>query len=422
MLDLKFIRKYPNLVQQGAERKNIQIDLDKLLELDQNRRELQTSLESHLQQKKTISRQINFIKENSTALENLKTESHQLNSLIDSLEGQIKALDQEIHLRLIQIPNLPHASVPDGQTESENQIIKYQGKPVETDFQILPHWEIAEKLGIIDFERSSQLAGAFFVTFKGAGARLERALINFMLDLHVKAHGYTEICPPFITRRQALFGTGQLPRLENDMYCLERDDFFLIPTAEVPLTNFHQNEIFTAEELPIKYVAYTPCFRREAGTHGRENRGLIRIHQFDKVELVQLVKPEESYQTLEILCQQAEKVLQLLELPYRVNLLCAGELSFASAKCYDLEVWSPGIDRYLEVSSCCNFEAFQARRINLRYRPDAGKKVEFVHTLNASGLALPRTFAAILENYQTDEGTIIIPTVLRPYTGFSIIK
>ncbi len=422
MLDLKFIRKYPELVRQGAERKNMSIDVDKLLELDQNRRELQTSLESHLQQKNTISRQINFIKENSTTLANLKTESHQLNSLIDSLERQIKALDQEIHLRLIQIPNLPHVSVPDGRTESENQIIKNWGKPADTDFKILPHWEIAEKLGIIDFERSSQLTGAFFVTFKGAGARLERALINFMLDLQVKEHGYTEISPPLVTRRQALFGTGQLPRLENDLYCLERDDFFLIPTAEVPLTNFHQNEIFTAEELPIKYVAYTPCFRREAGTHGRENRGLIRIHQFDKVELVQLVKPAESYQTLEILCQQAEKVLQLLELPYRVSLLCAGELSFASAKCYDLEVWSPGIGRYLEVSSCCNFEAFQARRINLRYRPDAGKKVEFVHTLNASGLALPRTVAAILENYQTDEGTIIVPPVLRPYTGFSIIK
>jgi seryl-tRNA synthetase len=422
MLDLKFIRKHPELVRLGAERKNIQIDLDKLLVLDQNRRELQTRLENHLRQKNDLSQQINFVKENSVTLENLKTESRQLNSLIDSLEKQTKALDQEIYSLLIQIPNLPHSSVPDGRSESENQITKYWGKPVETDFQILPHWEIAEKLGIIDFERSSQLAGAFFVTFVGAGARLERALINFMLDLHVKEHGYTEISPPFLSRRQALFGTGQLPRLENDMYCLERDDLFLIPTAEVPLTNFHQNEIFAAEALPVKYVAYTPCFRREAGTHGRENRGLIRIHQFDKVELVQLVKPEKSYQTLEILCQQAEKVLQLLELPYRVSLLCAGELSFASAKCYDLEVWSPGIGRYLEVSSCCNFEAFQARRINLRYRPDAGKKVEFVHTLNASGLALPRTVAAILENYQTDEGTIIVPPVLRPYTGFSIIK
>lgn len=422
MLDLKFIRKHPELVRLGAERKNMSIDLDKLLELDQNRRELQTSLESHLQQKNLISRQINLAKENSAALENLKAESRQLNSLIDVLEEQISVLDQEIHLRMIQIPNLPHASVPDGQTETENQIIKYWGKPAETDFKILPHWEIAEKLGIIDFEHSSQLTGAFFVTFKGAGARLERALINFMLDLHVKEHGYTEISPPFMTRRQALFGTGQLPRLENDMYCLERDDLFLIPTAEVPLTNFHQNEIFSAEELPIKYVAYTPCFRREAGTHGRENRGLIRIHQFDKVELVQLVKPAESYSTLEMMCQHAEEVLQQLELPYRVSLLCAGELSFASAKCYDLEVWSPGIGRYLEVSSCCNFEAFQARRINLRYRPDRGKKVEFVHTLNASGLALPRTVAAILENYQTDEGTIIVPPVLRPYTGFSIIK
>jgi seryl-tRNA synthetase len=422
MLDLKFIRKHPELIRKGAERKNIPIDLDKLLELDQNRRQLQTSLESHLQQKNALSQQINSIKDNPTAIDTLKAESRQLNSLIDSLEGQIKTLDQEIYSLLIQIPNLPHSSVPDGRSESENQIIKYWGKPAEINFKILPHWEIAEKLGIIDFERSSQLAGAFFVTFIGAGARLERALINFMLDLHVKEHGYTEIAPPFLARRQALFGTGQLPRLENDMYCLNRDDLFLIPTAEVPLTNFHQNEIFAAKELPLKYVAYTPCFRREAGTHGRENRGLIRIHQFDKVELVQLVKPEESYQTLEILCQQAEKVLQLLELPYRVSLLGAGELSFASAKCYDLEAWSPGVNRYLEVSSCCNFEAFQARRINLRYRPDTGEKVEFVHTLNASGLALPRTVAAILENYQTDEGTIIVPPVLRPYTDFSIIK
>jgi seryl-tRNA synthetase len=352
----------------------------------------------------------------------LTNQIHEINQAQLALKPRLKELNQQINALLLTIPNIPHPSVAPSQAAAANLVVKTWGESIETDFPRLPHWELGKELGLFDFEMGAKLAGSFFVNFKGWGARLVRALINFMLDLHVQTHGYIEVAPPLLARRQTLIGTGQLPLLESEMYRIERDDLFLIPTAEVPLTNLHQGEILAVEQLPLRYVAYTPCFRREAGAHGRENRGLIRIHQFDKIELVQFVRPEDSYSTLEELREQAEKVLQLLELPYRVVQLCSGELSFASAKCYDLEVWAPAAGRYLEVSSCCNFEAFQARRANIRFRPGRSEKVKFVHTLNASGVALPRTLIALLENYQTDEKTMIVPHVLRPYLGTSVIK
>jgi seryl-tRNA synthetase len=290
------------------------------------------------------------------------------------------------------------------------------------DFQPLPHYDIAEHLEIIDFNRAAKISGSNFISYRSMGARLERALVNFMMDLHASEHGYTEIFPPFITKRDAMVGTGQLPKLESDMYHIPADDLFLIPTAEVPVTNLHRDEIIAGDQLPIKYVAYSPCFRREAGAYGKDTRGLIRVHQFNKVEMVKFVKPETSYEELEKLLTNAEKVLQLLELPYRVLKLATGDLSFAAAMCYDIEVWAAGSQKWLEVSSCSNFEDFQARRSNIRFRRQKGAKPEFVHTLNGSGLALPRTVIAILENFQTDEGTIIVPKALKPYMGIDVIK
>ena len=306
--------------------------------------------------------------------------------------------------------------------ESANCVIKEWGKISSFDFSVKPHWELGPELGILDFNRGSRLSGSNFVSFTGIGARLERALINFMLDLHVEKHGYTEVSVPFIVRRDMMFGTGQLPKLEEDMYRIEKDDLFLIPTAEVPVTNLHREEILRAEDLPLYYTAYTPCFRREAGSYGADTRGLMRIHQFDKVEMVKFVVPETSFDELETLLNDAEEVLQLLEIPYRVQVLATGDLSFAAAKCYDIEVYAPGIDKWLEVSSCSNFEDFQARRMNIRFRRERGLKPEFIHTLNGSGLALPRTVIAILENYQTDEATVIVPEVLRKYMDTDVIK
>lgn len=422
MLDLKFIRQYPQLIRDAAKHKNHEIQLDEFLRLDKTKRELQTRLESDRQQKNQLSQQINQFQKAEKPFHSLRAEIQQLNHKINEIDQTILQLNRSIYAIQVRFPNLPHPSVPIGASAKDNIILRTWDEPGSVDFPLQPHWEIGEKLGILDFEGGSKVAGSFFVNFKGWGARLSRALINFMLDLHIREHGYLEVSPPFLARREALFYTGQLPLLESEMYRLEQDDLFLIPTSEVPLTGLHQNDVFAAAELPVKYTAYSPCFRREAGTHGRENRGLIRMHQFDKVELVQLVTPENSYQVLETLLGQAEKVLQLLELPYRVVELCTGELSFAAAKCYDLEVWAPAQRKYLEVSSCSNFEAFQARRANIRFRPGKGKKLQYVHTLNASGVALPRTIVAILENYQTDEGTVIVPKVLRKYMETAVIK
>lgn len=419
MLDLKFLREHPEAVRAGMRAKNREMDFDKFLELDRDQRAQQQQLEANLAVKNKLSEQINSRQKAGEVITSLIESVRQVNEIIKQQQHEISAREPELFALLSQIPNLPHPSVPAGTSPAQNRIVASHGQTPEIDFTPKPHWEIAEQLGLVDFAAGSRLAGSFFISLQGLGARLNRALINFMLDWHTQ-NGYLEIAPPYLAQREMLFNTGQLPLLENDMYRIERDDLFLIPTGEIPLTNLHQNEILDVAQLPLKYVACTPCFRREAGTHGRENRGLIRIHQFDKVELVQISEPDRSAAALEDLRQAAESILQQLELPYRVVELCAGELSFAAAKCYDLEVWSPGVGKFLEVSSCSSFEAFQARRANIRFRRSG--RLRFVHTLNASGVALPRTLAAILENYQTDEGSVLVPKVLQPYLGRTILK
>ncbi|NOZ62003.1 MAG: serine--tRNA ligase [Calditrichaeota bacterium] len=422
MLDLKFIRNNPDKVKQAIELKNDYADIDKLLELDQKRRQILTEVEALKHKRNKVSDDIAQLKRQKQDAADLIQEMKTVSVKIKELDEEVRQLEGQIHEILIRIPNVPHESVPIGKDETANVEIKRWGELPEMDFQPLPHWEIGEKLGILDFPGGSKVSASFFINYVGLGARLQRALIAFMLDLHTQKHGYTEVYPPFIVNRDSMFGTGQLPKMEEDMYHIPEDDLFLIPTAEVPVTNLLRDKTLTAEQLPVYYTAYTPCFRREAGTHGKDTRGLIRIHQFDKVEMVKFVKPEDSYDELEKLLGNAEEVLQLLELPYRVLSLSTGDLSFAAAKCYDIEVWAAGIGKWLEVSSCSNFEDFQARRMKIRFKRDASAKPEFVHTLNGSGLALPRTVIAILENYQTDEGTVIVPDVLRKYLGTEVIK
>jgi len=334
---------------------------------------------------------------------------------IKEYDEKLAALRVDLTAAALTIPNVPHESVPVGADEDENVAVRSWGEPRSLVADPVPHWEIGETLGILDIKGASRIAGSGFVAFTGTGARLERALIAFMIDLHVNGHGYTEVSPPFVANRAAMEGTGQLPKLEFDMYHCSEDDLFLIPTGEVPLTNLHRDEILQGERLPVKYVAYTPCFRREAGSYGKDTRGLLRVHQFDKVEMVKLVEPETSYDELEALTSNAEAVLEALDLPYRVKVLCTGDLSFSAAKCYDIDIWSAGVKQWLEVSSCSNFEDFQARRAGLRYHPAGGGKARYVHTLNGSGVAMARTVVAILENYQTDRGTIVVPEALRPY-------
>ena len=422
MLDLKFIRNNPEKVKQAIELKNDYADVDKLLELDAKRRQILSEVEDLKHQRNTVSDEIARLKRQKQDATEIIQEMRTVSTKIKEMDEEVRQLEDQIQDILIRIPNVPHESVPIGKDETANVEVKRWGELPEMDFQPVPHWEIGEKLGILDLAGGSKLSGSFFINYVGLGARLQRALIAFMLDLHTQKHGYTEVYPPFVVNRESMFGTGQLPKMEEDMYHIEEDDLFLIPTAEVPVTNLLRGRTLTTGELPVYYTAYTPCFRREAGTHGKDTRGLIRIHQFDKVEMVRFVKPEDSYNELEALLQNAEEVLQLLELPYRVLSLSTGDLSFAAAKCYDIEVWTAGLGKWLEVSSCSNFEDFQARRMNIRFKRDASSKPEFVHTLNGSGLALPRTVIAILENYQTDEGTVIVPEVLRKYLGTDVIK
>jgi len=421
MIDLKFIREHPDKVKAALDAKTTKIDVDQLLSLDEKRREVIQKTDNLKAERNKVSQEIGQLKkegkDNQTAIQAMRKVSND----IKCLDDQIRELENQIQDFLIHIPNIPHPSVPVGD-ESNNEIIKEWGEIPDFDFQVKPHWEIGTELGMLDFEMGSQLSGSNFVVYKGIGARLERALINFMLDLHVEKHGFTEVWIPIMVKREMMFGTGQLPKLEDDMYLIEKDDLFLIPTAEVPITNLLREQILAGDKLPIYYTAYTPCFRREAGSYGADTRGLMRIHQFDKVEMVKIVAPDTSYDELEKLLNNAEEVLQLLGIPYRVLNLASGDLSFAAAKCYDIEAYAPGIKKWLEVSSCSNCEDFQARRMNIRYRREQGKKSEFVHTLNGSGIAMPRTVIAILENFQTDEGTIIVPEVLRKYMGVSIIK
>ncbi len=416
MLDIKMIRENTDAVKAGLAAKNVKINLDELLSLDKERRQQATALDDLRSQQNTANDEISkLLREKKDAKEKI-TAMKAIAAQIGQMEPTVKELDAKIEYILLTIPNIPHTSVPVGKPEL-NKTIRHWGEPKKFNFKPKTHIELAEDLDIIDFKRASKITGSNFILYKKDGARLERALFNFMLDLHTREHGYTEVFPPFLVNRASMTGTGQLPKMEEDMYKLAAEDFFLIPTAEVPVTNIHRDEMLKEEELPIYYTAYTACFRREAGSYGKDTRGLIRVHQFDKVELVKFVKPETSYDELEKLVGNAEKVFQLLGLPYRVVMLASGDLSFAAAKCYDLEAHAAGMDKWLEVSSCSNFEDFQARRANIRFKGKDAKKPAFVHTLNGSGIALARAAVAIIENYQTESGDIEIPKVLQPYMG-----
>ncbi len=414
MLDIKFIRENTEALKKGLSAKNAQVPLDELLSLDKTRRENLISLDDLRGKKNSANDEIGkLLKENKNPKEKIEAMKG-IAGQIGKLEPLVKELETKIDQILLGIPNIPHASVSVG-GPSLNKKVRSWGTPRKFDFQPKTHWEIAEHLDIIDFKRAAKITGSNFILYKKDGARLERALINFMLDMHTREHGYTEILPPFLVNRTSMIGTGQLPKMEEDMYKLNEEDLFLIPTAEVPVTNIHRDEILLEEQLPIYYTAYSACFRREAGSYGKDTRGLLRVHQFDKVELVKFVKPETSYDELEKLVGNAEKIFQLLGLPYRVIMLASGDLSFAAAKCYDIEAHAAGVDKWLEVSSCSNFEDFQARRANIRFKGKEQKKPAFVHTLNGSGIALARAAAAILENYQTPLGEVEIPKVLQPY-------
>ncbi|MDO8675567.1 MAG: serine--tRNA ligase [Candidatus Omnitrophota bacterium] len=416
MLDLRFIRDNPDQVKAGLEARHAKADLNRLLELDSQRRKLLVDLEDLKAKKNIANDEIGrLIKEKCDPKAKIGP-MKAIAQKVDAMEPVIKGIEGQIQDILLGIPNIPHSSVPVGGAEANKEINRW-GKAPKPDFKPKTHIEIAEALDIIDFKRGAKLSGSNFVLYKDLGARLERALYNFMLDTHTREHGYCEMSPPVLVNAASMTGTGQLPKMKEDMYHLPSDDLYLIPTAEVPVTNIHRDETLNEEDLPLYYTAYTTCFRREAGSYGKDTRGLVRIHQFDKVELVKFVKPENSYEELESLLADACKIFQLLGIPYRVLLLASGDLSFAAAKCYDIEVYAAGLDKWLEASSCSNFEDFQARRANIRYKGKDGKKSAFVHTLNGSGVALPRTMAAILENYQTKEGDVIVPEVLRPYMG-----
>ena len=418
MLDIKVLRANFAEVKAKLEHRGEDLtDLGRFEELDQKRRELIVESEKLKSRKNEVSQQVAALKREKQDADQLIKEMREVGDQIKTLDDELREVEEVLDNLLLSIPNIPHESVPIGETEDDNVEIRQWGQVREFEFEAKPHWDLADQLGILDFERAGKVTGSRFVFYKGLGARLERALMSFMLDLHVDEHGYTEILPPYMVNRTSMTGTGQLPKFEEDAFLIESEDYFLIPTAEVPVTNYHRDEILSGEELPIKFAAYSACFRSEAGSAGRDTRGLIRQHQFNKVELVKFVKPEDSYEELEKLTQDAERVLQLLELPYRVLSMCTGDLGFTAAKKYDIEVWIPSYETYREISSCSNFEAFQARRANIRFRRDPKAKPEHVHTLNGSGLAIGRTVAAILENYQQADGSVVIPTALRPYMG-----
>jgi seryl-tRNA synthetase len=418
MLDIKVLRANFEEVKEKLKHRGEDLtDLGKFEDLDQRRRELIVEAEQLKSKRNEVSQQVAALKRDKADADHLINEMREVGDRIKVLDEELSGVEETLELLLMSIPNIPHESVPIGDTEDENVEIRQWGTVRDFEFEAKAHWDVADHLGILDFERAGKVTGSRFVFYKGLGARLERALMNFMLDLHVDEHGYTEILPPYLVNRASMTGTGQLPKFEEDAFLIESEDYFLVPTAEVPVTNYHRDEILKGEELPIRFAAYSACFRSEAGSAGRDTRGLIRQHQFNKVELVKFVKPEDSYEELEKLTNDAEKVLQLLELPYRVLSMCTGDLGFTAAKKYDIEVWIPSYGTYREISSCSNFEAFQARRANIRFRRDPKAKPEHVHTLNGSGLAVGRTVAAILENYQQADGTVVIPKVLRPYMG-----
>ena len=418
MLDIKLIRDKPDFVRQrlATRGRGDEARISEIAALDKERRDLETEGSVLRYALKAGSKDIANKKRFGEDVTDLMAKMKQAGEEIARVERQMVGVDQELRDLLLVIPNLPHESVPVGKDSADNSEVRRWGEPPRFAFPPKPHWEIGEKLGILDFPRATKISGSGFILYKGAGARLERALINFLLDLHTREHGYTEVFPPFLISRDAMIGTGQLPKFEEDMYRLRDEEMYLTPTAEVPVANIHREEILREDQLPICYCAYTPCFRREAGAAGKETRGMIRVHQFDKVELIKFTKPETSYDELEKLVANAERVLQLLGLHYRVVLLCTGDMGFASAKTYDIEVWAPGQNAYLEVSSCSNCEDFQARRANIRFKGADGKN-RFVHILNGSGTALARLYVALLETYQQDDGSVKLPDVLVPYMG-----
>jgi seryl-tRNA synthetase len=419
MLDIRKIRENPDFYRERLARRNTGDEklISHVLALDEKRRKHLQESEALKSERNRTSKEIGAIKAKGGDIAEKSAEMKALGERDAKLTQEVTTFETELTDILLRIPNVNHESVPVGKGPDENRIERTIGKPAAFDFKPRPHWEIGSQLGLIDLEAATKISGSGFIVFKGAGARLERALINYLLDLHTGKHGYTEVSPPFLVRGESMVGTSQLPKFAEDMYRVEEEPpLYLVPTAEVPVTNLHREEILAADRLPIRYAAYTPCFRREAGSAGKDTRGMIRVHQFDKVELVHIVTPEESYPTLEVLVGHAEKVLQELGLHYRVVSLCTGDIGFGAAKCYDLEVWAPGVGAWLEVSSCSNFEDFQARRMNLRYKNSEGKNI-FCHTLNGSGTALPRLFIALLETYQQADGHVLIPEPLRPYLG-----
>ncbi len=423
MLDLSFIRENEASVRDHLKVRAPKLDLDAFLQLDEERRAQLGELDSLRAQKNKANDEISLLlkarQDPKEKIASMKMVSHK----IDEFESKMGDIERRVNEILMVIPNIPHISVKIGANSSDNALISSWGEPRKFDFKPKEHSEVGQELGILDMARGAKISGSGFAVFCGMGAKLQRALLNFMLDRHTDQHGYKECWPPALVNRATMTGTGQLPKFEEDMYKLKDDELYLIPTAEVPVTNLHRDETLKEDDLPLKYTAYTPCFRREAGSYGKDTKGLVRVHQFDKVELVKFSKPENSYEEHEKMLKDAEKILQLLGLPYRVLQLCSGDMGFSAAKCYDIEVWACGLARWLEVSSVSNFEAFQARRANIRFKRKDTGKTEFVHTLNGSGLALPRVVIAILENYQNADGSVLIPEVLRPYMGgMSVIK
>ncbi len=423
MLDIKQIREDFQSIKEAIERRGQgDYNISEVIALDKKRRELLAVVEQMKNQQSIASKEIPKLKKEGKDTEEIMSEMKKLSDEIKTLDAEVSGIEEELKDMLLNIPNVPNESVPTGKDDMDNIEVRRVGEPTIFNFDSKAHWDVGADLDILDFERAAKVSGSRFTVYKGKGARLERSVINFMLNLHTEEHGYTEILPPFMVNREAMTGTGQLPKFEDDMFHVPAKDFFMIPTAEVPLTNLRSQEIISAEELPIYYTGFTPCWRKEAGSAGRDTRGLIRQHQFNKVELVKFVKPENSYDELESLLAAAEKVLEKLKIPYRVVALSTGDLGFSSAKTYDIEVWMPSYNRYVEISSCSNFEDYQARRANIRFRNEQKGKPEFVHTLNGSGLAVGRTVAAILENYQQEDGTVLVPEVLRGYMGCDVIE
>ncbi len=417
MLDIQKIRENADAVRQGIQNKNVSIDFDVILAVDQERRNVIAEVEVLKHERNVVSKEVATRKRNNEDIGDLIEKTREIGQRIKVLDEQQRNAESKLNDLLLQIPNTPHASTPVGEDASENPVVKEWGKRFAPGYTLKTHLELGEALTLFDFPRATKIAGPGFPLYTGSGARLERALINFMLDFHIDKHGYTEVLPSVLANTKAMTTTGQLPKFEDDMYKLPQDDLYLIPTAEVPVTNIHQGEIIPEQDLPIRYCAYSSCFRREAGSYGKDTRGFLRLHQFNKVELVKFTQPDSSYTELEKLRRDAEEILEALGLEYRVIELVTGDLSFASSKCYDLELWAPGEARWLEVSSCSNFEDFQARRGGIRFKPQGGGKVQFLHTLNGSGVATPRLLVALLETYQQEDGSVLLPEILTPYMG-----